>query len=392
MNSKIPRRKFILGASAFSGALLAHKLSLPVSAQVSQPTLDIYTIMWRSVGGKIPWNSSNPREVAEGGAFVIWAYVQQEIYRRGGLILLSLFSSTALTELLISIYNKGSIIGHAALFVKYRDPNGSSEQIVFSNSGSNVGMYARWYDEFNNSIDITQVHPKFPKREPYQNGFPRIMGCCYLLETVAGHLKGGFFETGNQFISRIKKHEKPRVRKNTLLGAEAKNTFALFREIENQTNSSNGPGAPGDYGLNITAVRQVGSEVSYPPRANLATSQPMKNYLIGGEQHPIHGGCANTVASVLQAAGLGNLVEESARFKIELSFENFKDAAIPILVGPSAFDPQTGRAVDVDMRRELGRLPQTWGSGDTVEFYDPNYWYDSLPVDDRDFNSLIQSI
>ncbi|EAZ89382.1 hypothetical protein [Crocosphaera chwakensis] len=392
MKNSATRRKFLIGAGASVGVGLTHKLILPTVAKTTEPTLNIYVIIWRSVGGKIPWNSSSPQEVAEKGAYVIWAYIQQEIYRRGGLLLLSFLSPTALIQLLVNIYNKGSIIGHAALYAKYQHINGSSEQIVFSNTGSNVGMYIRWYDHLSKTFDLSTVNPKFPKSEPYQRGFPRILACCYLLETLAGHLSDGTFETIEEFKGRVKKHSPPRVSKQTLKGTEAEKTFSLLKEIKHQTSNINTSGAPKDYGLNTTEVRKIGDLLNPKPVANLGQPQPMKSYLIGGEEHQIYGGCANAVASVLKAAKLQNMIEDRAKFRIELSFDNFKDAVIPILVGANAFNRNTGKANDADLIRELQRLPQTWGSGNTVEFFDPNYWYDQLPANRNSFENLLQDI
>ncbi|WP_414550764.1 hypothetical protein [Anabaena sp. CCY 0017] len=371
MGNYFNRRQFIIGAGCFGGTVLASNWSSHSSAQTSEPTLEIYLLIWQSYGGKIPWNNSNPREVAEKSAFVVWSYIQEELYKRRDYILSDTFR---LSTVLNSLFSKGSIIGHAALFTRFRDKNEPWQELCFSNTGENVGFYQRWITR--TGFNPLQVNPRFPRRRPYINTSfylfdqeDRIMICCYPLEVLAGHLQGSW-ETLQQFQSRLVTRRKPRVAKQVLLGAKAKETFALLQEIKKQTSLTSGPGGPVHYGLNIREVRTID---------NFNNSWPMKTYQIGGQKYPIWGGCANSVASVLQAANLSNMIEEKARFRMQLSYNAFQNAVIPILIGSQAFDRNTRSAIDPDMLSELKRLPTQWGSGNTVEFYDPNYWYDLLP-------------
>ncbi len=308
--------------------------------------LNLYVILWDSFGGRIPWFSGNPKEVAERVSYVIWSYIQE-------------FKESPLQR-----SDKGSVIGHAALYSKLKRPDGSSTECVFSNTGGNVGFYSIFSS-------------KYPFR--YRLIFPPIIACFYVLESLAAHVEDGKWESVAEFRDRVQKRRKPRVRKETLLGDQATRTFELLQQIQNATTSfPAGPGGPSHYGLNTVEVRLVDS---------FDNPLEMKEYDIAGDGFEIHGGCANAVASVLEAARLSHVVERTAQFEKRMSFSDFTEAALPVVQNDAAFDAH-GNARDRDLKRELRRLPSVWGAGDVVRFFDPNYWYDTLPDIDQNYADL----
>jgi hypothetical protein len=238
--------------------------------------------------------------------------------------------------------DKGSVIGHIALCAKM---SGQAEPLVFSNTGGNVGFY---------------------KAGDYQHDrvyrLP-ILASFNLLETLAGHLGDGHWETLEEFRERINQRTAPKVQKEMLTGEEATRTFAFLQEIMAVTTRlDSGPGAPRHFGLNIARVRLL---------SNFSTPLKMKRYMIGGRLFEVHGGCANAVASVLNAARLQRLVPNKARMEMNIDFRLFRNSTFPVLVGSGAYAPN-GTARDPDLVKALDQLPAEWGTGEQVKFCDPS--------------------
>jgi len=308
--------------------------------------LSLYLSLWESFGGRIDWGHDDPRRVAEQVSYVIWSYIQ-EIGCPGD-------------------NDKGSVIGHAALYAKLQEEE-TERELVFSNTGGNVGFYS--------------VPPKLPWRYFFRG----ILMCFYVLESLAGHLEDGKWETLREFRKRVRRRRPPRVQKVVLRGDDANQAFQLLELIHTVTSADNaGPGAPEDYGLNTTAVRLL-DDFDRPLL--------MRSYNIDGVQREIHGGCANALASVLDAANLSHLVPRQPPVFVErpLSFDLFPiaedGAVLPVVQNDEGFD-RNGNAVDEDVRRELDRLSPVWGDGDLVRFFDPNHWYDLIPDEPANFREL----
>ena len=337
----ISKRSLLIGASAVTvgGALPA---AWPVGSHAQTPTLTLYVIMWGSEAPKkVRWDDPVPRKVVEAASFMIWRYIQK-------------LGSNWVDVLLQR--DKPSVIGHAALLAVM---TGQPEPLLFSNTGGDVGFYK-----------LTDA-----KHDRYFS-FP-ILASCYLVETLAGHLADGKWETLKEFATRMQERGSPRIQKVQLTGANAVTTYKLLAAIKQQTEEADsGPGAPRHFGLNTTGVRFV---------TDMTRSFKMKSYQIGGKPFEVHGGCANAVASVLQAARLGSLVPASAGITMRLTLSDFDEAVLPVLVGGSAFDAE-GNARDKDLRKALDKLPEAWWKKDakpkeinTLRFTDPNYWIKAIP-------------
>jgi hypothetical protein len=354
----LTRRCFASNAIAAGAAVaLTQPYGGSAFGQASSPTLSLYIALWQSEGEPIDWRSLNPRKIAEQFSFLIWAY-------RWSFDFASIFLGK----------DKGSVIGHAALLAILRVPNHQPEILAFSNTGGNVGVYRR-------------RAAKFPNRFPYKKkGIHRqIQACFYVGETLTAHAGDGHWETTDEFRKRVKQRRDPKIQKKLIVGDAAVQTFKLLKDIKAQTEPfrAGAAGGPLHYGTNTTRVRWLEKEDKppLPPR-------PMTKYNIGGREYEIHGGCANAVASVLEAAGHGDLVpRDKIQFEFGVTLNSIKDIVLPVLIGRHAFDPD-GTALDEDLKSELARVPTQWQQpGDKepypVRLLDPNHWYAEVP-DRRD--------
>jgi hypothetical protein len=339
--------------------------------------LSLYTILWGSAlwsrtGRKIPWRDPSPRVVAEAAAFTIWSYVQG-LQDQWWTVLLQV--------------DKPSVIGHAALLARMD----GHDTLLFSSIGGNVGFYG-----------VTDR--RHLAHYPPTSG---VLVSCQFAESLAGHLETGKWELLADFAGRIVERGRPRVQRNDLSGAEAEHTYGLLADIRRQTRRRwSGPGAPRHFGLDTKAVRVVSDLARpLPMRAYQFRSRPPSRFdwldiladlvpragpsavataYMPTPQSPvaeIPGGCANAVASILGAAGLGHLVPPEARFELTLSLDEFKDAVLPVLVGDDAFSTD-GRAQDPDLVAALDRLPHAWGASTRLAFTDPSYWIETVPEND----------
>ena len=333
-------------------------------AFAQEPILNLYLAIWPSETRlRLPWNDPFPRTLAERFCYQIWNFVHVQ---GGGRLATALFGS------------KKSIIGHTSLLAEMRD-GGSVESTLFSNtSESNPGIYedSIWF-----GWDGSEV--RFP--EEYESTW--IVAAFYVDELLAGHVEDGEWETLHDYRRRVDRNKRFRVIRRSFRGSDAKRKFALLKEIKRQTrDQGNRFGAPRHFGLNTSSVRLIDNH-------GLGRGNSLSKYRIGGSYHEIHGGCANAVASVLRAVGLGNLVPRSAVFEMAIDLARFSNLYVPIIVGSGGFENRA--AIDEDLVKALDRLPEKWGSGTTVKFVDPNYWYREIPDGQKlkdDYRSLLRSL
>jgi hypothetical protein len=348
----LTRRQFTQNAiAAGATAGFAQSDSRKALGQDSAPTLSLYVVLWRSVGPRIPWESSNPRKIAEQFCHLIWSYK----------------GSFHLKQLLLR-ENKGSVIGHAALVATLRLPKKKPQSLVFSNTGGSVGVYWRGT-------------PKFPDRPPYKKegiDLVPIVACFYVSETLAAHLGDGRWESPKEFRKRVATWSNPKVQKKVIVGESAEPTFRLLDEIRSLPERfPDAYGGPKHYGTNTTKVRWLEDpdKAPNPPRE-------MTQYDIGGKKHEIHGGCGNAVASVLHAVGQEDLIPRNKiQFEFEMSLSDFSGIVLPVIIGRHGF--RNGVAVDLDLTSELAKVPTSWGSGYPVRIIDPNHWYEAVPGSNR---------
>ena len=314
------------------------------------PTLDLYIVMWRSYGGLIRWNEG-PENVLEVLSYNISSYIKRDKLNIKKLVGLS--------------DSEGNVIGHAALYARFTDENGSNREVVFSNTGGNAGFY-----------DLFGVSNEYDRCPPGLS-IDGIVACFYPSQALATHLDGKW-ENMKDFRERVNEREHIRVSKHTITGEDADIKFKMLEEIYNESNASRSRSAgPRAYGLNINAIRWI-TEMNQRPK-------PVRKITIPSIGNPIeiHGGCANAVASVLKAIGLGkDLIPQDAEFSFLFSFEKF-NKPIPILLDADndAFDVNklNGRLdieiKDNDLSQALDAVPKQWIGETRVRFYDPNYWW-----------------
>lgn len=267
-----------------------------------------------------------------------------------------------------SAFSKTAPIGHTSLLAEMEHRNGSIRRLLFSNTGGSPGFYK-------NDNSIYSALPFSTKRYPerYRRCWlcaPIVLGF-YLDEVLAGHTKDGKWESWSDYEYRVSQNKNFRVRKYTANGESAVRVFERLKQITQHTNTRNRKvGAPLHFGLNTTTVRVVD---------DFHNKRAITKYMIGNSKYEIHGGCGNAVASVLEAAGLGHLVPRSARFGMNVNLKKFRNVVLPVILGSGGF--RGNQPMDGDLIADLSRVPQTWGSGDAINFIDPNYWYVELPVD-----------
>ena len=300
----------------------------------TRPTLNLYLAIWpNSTGVLLPWKSS-PRDLAEKFIYMLWKYRS----------------------------SKGAIIGHTALLAEMHD-SGSINRILFSNTGGSPGFYEH-------SMWIGRSMPGYRFPEEYKDTWIRV--AFHIDEVLAGHVTDGRWESLAEFQSRVAENEHFRVSKNSYYGVDARDKFARLRDIKCQTrNQGNRFGGPKHFGLNTTTVRRINEN-------GLMSGQSMSKYRVGNSDHEIHGGCANAVASVLRAIGLGTLVPNRAEFKMNVDLGRFHNVYLPVRWTSSWFD-DNNRAAHKQLTDALNGMPNNWGSGNTIKFVDPNYWYLELP-------------
>ena len=144
-------------------------------------------------------------------------------------------------------------------------------------------------------------------------------------ELLAGHVSDGKWESPNEYKRRISHNNNFKVEKHEYTGDRANGIWKLLKTVEKameKAKKENHIGAPKYFGLNTTAVRDVD---------NFNQKLPLHQYNIGGAMHPIPGGCANAVASILVAIELKNKVPDSARFSLNIDLERFAGISIPIV-------------------------------------------------------------
>lgn len=338
---RITRRKFLRDV-ALTGATLtlpnfvsSHAFTTPT------PTLTLDLYIWPSMTETyLPWKTQNPRYLATKFSHMLWTHIRASGNRWAGLAGIS--------------SRKTSLIGHAALVATMTHGNGKKEpKEIFSHTGDLPGVY-----HFAKS--------RFPSRYRMKG----IMGCFYVGEVLAYHTSEGLWETHSRYEDRMRKNRDFRHWRYTFEGDQARNKYALLKAIKRQTErvKASAIGAPRHYGLNRTSVRLIGDS---------NRSMRMSRYSIGGSKYEFHGGCANAVASVLEAVELGDLVPSEAEFTIRLDLQRFQNIPLPVITRRRGFF-KDGRPRDNDLIDELNKIPLSWGSGDIVSFVDPNYWYRRL--------------
>jgi hypothetical protein len=328
----LTKRTLIGGVSAAAASVILGARGAK-SASREDDVLNIYLVLWPSDAPLVPWTDPSPRQVAEAGSFVIWRYIR-ELGDNWVNILLQ--------------RDKPSVIGHASIVAKIS----GKPLIVFSNTGGDVGFYSA----------TDSKHPRAFLQKA-------ILASCYFAETLTGHSSDGRWESHDEYVTRIRERQAPRVSRIQVRGVDAQKTYDMLNAVlSSTTGTSSGPGAPKNFGLNTTEVRLI---------TDFGRTKKMKSYLIGGRMVEIHGGCANAVASVLDAVGLGEFVPKSAAIKMNIALSSFRGAVLPIVRGEEAFDAY-GKARDPDLVGALDRLPTTWVGASTrntaIRFTDPNYW------------------
>jgi hypothetical protein len=343
MRNKSTKRQFIKQTLATGAAVAAS--SIFVKAQPAPQTLSLYVVVWNSYGKEIPWRHQSPKVVVEAATHVIWSYIQN------------------VKDNPLRTISQGSVIGHTALYAKLSN----GPELVFSNTGGNVGFYRRGH----------------PKHDRHFDRSSWILASFHVGETLAGHLSDGSWETIDEFRDRVHARRAPRVQRLVLAGQEAQDTFALLQSVAIQKNSDPARGGgPRHFGLNTTGVRLI---------HDFNTVLPMQKYDIAGQHYEIHGGCGNAVASVLRAARLERLVPDGARVKMTLNVERFREKVVPVIIGSNAFNSNE-RAQDPDLTKALESLPQTWGSTDELRFCDPNYWFRLMSHNPLSYRDLMRDL
>ncbi len=326
-----------------------------VSGMATPPTseLSIYVVAWctSEKAGKLPWDSSSPRYLAERFLHVIWRY----------------FNDTDPVDMVLK-GNAPHIVGHASLVAVFTSKQGRKETIVFSHTGAlNLGVYR------NPKIAITGLSDKrYPTTSPYTSpSASPILACARLDEVFAGHNRSGRWETNSEFLQRVKSHYKPNIRKVALSGWKADDMFDKLQAIREITKPSNKSllGAPAIYGLNTTSIRLV-DQFDKP----LTPS----SFLLDEKRIMVPGGCGNAVHGILEGIGLAGLVPENkAVFRKNFSIDLLKTAVLPIMLNQALFDAN-GKVKSKMLSAELEKISDHWGSGETAIFTDPNYWHAAI--------------
>ena len=352
---KLSRRKFLRNV-VFTGTTLSVANCGPRHARAQTHTLHLYLAIWPSTTGLLlPWNTPSPRRLATEFCHLLWKYIDISGGRLGTMANIA--------------SGKRSVIGHISLLAELHYPDGSVRRTLFSNTGGNPGFYRN-----DNSLYsfIPMRTDRYPERyRRCWSCWPIVIGF-YIGEVLAGHTTDGEWESCHDYQDRMRSNDDFRVVRYALSGDLAKRTYGRIVQIRNATARQRVVGAPGHFGLNTLSVRRIG---------DFDKPLSFSSHRIGNSVHVIHGGCANAVASVLVAAGLGQLVPNSARFRLELDLRVFKDVALPVILDSDAF--RDGVPQDEDLISELSKVPERWGSGDTIAFVDPNYWYRSVSNDTR---------
>lgn len=366
------RRKFIAGGLAGAAAMAGPGAMLPVldgvarAAKRQTPQLRGFIAVWRGAdnAGLIPWNAPSPRRVAEAFSHLVWAYFQNPER-------FNLFMNR----------NKATIIGHTSLLIEMQFADGEQRKLLFSNSGKlDRGVYR------NPALIGPGSSEGFPRRPPYTFNCECVVPASIRLnEVMAGHNESGFWEDFKKYEKRVRERKRPAMRRFTVTGNEAIRTFELLSAAKEAAQPREGVyGAPLHFGLNGRVVRLPGQfDKPVPPT----------RHAIGGRRVAIPSGCSNAIAAVLEAARLGHLVPRGrAVFRRPIDLARFAESELPVIVQRNAFDA-SGRALNAVLNEELDKLPASWGSGEVLEFADPNHWHATLPLaaegDLADFHALV---
>lgn len=366
------RRKFNGNALAAAAALsmagmgsIAPSGAARGATRQSTPELVFYLALWRSssTSRPIPWNDSSPQRVAEAFTHTVWSYFQQpELFH--------LFMNR----------NKATIIGHTSILAVMHHGSGEKEKLLFSNSGKlDRGVYR------NPVLPGPGSSEGFPDREPYKSNCECFVPASVrLVEVLAGHSESGFWEDFKKYKKRVRERKRPALKRVVLTGNEAVRTFELMKETWEASQPRDGTnGAPVHFGLNARLIRLPG-----------AFDKPVRptRHQIGGRRIAIPGGCSNAIAAVLEACRLSHLVpRRRASFRLPIALDRFRDIELPIIVNPQTFD-SNGRARSKVLLAELERVPQRWGSGETLEFTDPNHWHATLGQADEDWHAFLADL
>ena len=351
---KLTRREFLRDTALTGATLTLANFSARRAFARQTPTLSLDLVIWPSLTRTcLPWTTSDPRQLSAAFCHMLWSNIQASGRDLGRL------------EAALKIWGrKTSVIGHASLVATMRHSDGRVTEEIFSHTGGYPGFYRNPYIIYSGLPFSTDRYP-----DRYQACWfcfgQHIMIVFYIGEVLAGHTQDGSWETRVQYRKRMSKNSDFRSRRYIFRGDQAQSKYNLLKKIKRQTKGGSGIGAPRYYGLNRTSVRVLD---------NFNNSQPMSPYWIDGSRHEFHGGCANAVASVLEAVGLGNIVPSEAKFTIRLDLQRFQNVPLPVITNSRGFS-KNGKPMDKDLIAELDRVPASWGNGDIVSFVDPNYWY-----------------
>ena len=262
------------------------------------------------------------------------------------------------------------IVGHTSLLAVYSDVYGQDWFSLFSNTGGEPGFYSPL-------CELGMHSDRFPWR--YRDGRylgEKIAACVYIGEVLVGHTTDGMWEGHRSYARRrLCEDYDFKVARHSFSWDQAIRIYNLLEDIKLKTSASEKPvGAPRHFGLNTQAVREIGQFHKELPFDDYRLCvRRGRNSCRSYRYEEIHGGCANAVASVLAAVGLGDLVPDGARFAMELDLGIFKDVVLPVIMRPGAF--RNGVPQDDDLIQELQNVPERWGKGNIVTFVDPSYWY-----------------
>ena len=109
----------------------------------------------------------------------------------------------------------------------------------------------------------------------------------------------------------------------------------------------------------------------------------MESMSIEGKIVKINCCCANAVASTMRANGLESYITAESKFSMDISLTSFKRATLPILFGKNVF-LEDGSARNERLVAALNCLSKVWGTGDQIQFCDPNYWFNATAENKSD--------
>ncbi|QRK13235.1 hypothetical protein JQX13_26320 [Archangium violaceum] len=352
----------------------------------------IYIIAWGS-HEPIQWRAA-PDVMAESAIRSIWKYFRgvEEQCRKNVLIplfphfkaILDVAGLPFPTRLLRFDESLHQMIGHAALIGEYHHEGIIGDYACLSHTGGDPGIRKQPLGSLFDNFIIARMNP---------------------VDVTTTHACDGEWDTPGKLAWRLLNQAAPRIKKLEIQGEAGHQAFKNLRKIKERVDFHY-------YGLNMKEIivdctdedcarnaaecRADGGEGAVRQgRSALRKNELNISGVVSGRDLNVNlsGGCANMVASVLQAvltsvgqeALISEAIPEAAHFEIDIP-ESLREISIPIVTGEDAFVGDTLLDEDVkgaleQIRKVIGAAPDASTNGIPVEFYDPTMWYDAMGDD-----------